>query len=71
VLGYTEPVYGFAAFPLGVFFLLYGVGGVLHRWRQHVWRCFLTFLGVVAVLQDLMFVGPPCFPSTPAYSTGR
>ena len=50
LLGYTEPVYRFAAYPLGVFFLLHGVGGVLHRRRRHVWGYFLTFLGVAAAL---------------------
>ena len=50
LLGYVEPAYRLAAYPLGVFFLLHGVGGVLHRRRRHVSGYFLTFLGVVSAL---------------------
>ena len=50
LVGYAEPVYRLAAYPLGAFFLLHGVGGILHKRRRHVWGYFLTFLGVVSAL---------------------
>jgi hypothetical protein len=52
-LGYFESAYRLAAYPLGVFFLLHGVGSLLHRRKRHVAGYFSTFLGVVSALHLL------------------
>jgi hypothetical protein len=49
-LGYFESAYRLAAYPLGVFFFLHGVGSLLHRRKRHVAGYFSTFLGVVSAL---------------------
>ncbi|MEZ0318996.1 MAG: hypothetical protein ABWK05_03250 [Pyrobaculum sp.] len=54
-VGVWEPVFKPVATPLGLFFLGYGVGGVLHKLRRHVAGYVAAFLGVAAAIWTAPF----------------